>query len=58
MTVEQLAAAFNGLRRRWLEQRHGRRLHEQIAFVLSYRQRRNAAAKKSHQRQRQTADSS
>ena len=34
VTVEQLATAFNGLCRRWLEQRHGRGLHEQISFIL------------------------
>jgi hypothetical protein len=58
VTVEQLATAFNGLCRRWLEQRHGREHHEQLSFLLMYQQRRNAAAKKSHQRQCQSAGSS
>ncbi len=56
VTVEQLATAFNGLCRRWLEQRHGRGLHEQISFVLRCRQRRNAAAKGPYRRPCQAAD--
>jgi hypothetical protein len=50
--MEQVALALNGLCRQWLDHRHGRETTEQISFLLRYRQRRNAAAKRSHQRQR------